>query len=162
NTYTSAITVANLAPTATDVAPSTLVEGTVGVLSLVNGTDPSSVDAASLHYAFDTNGDGTYDVGDGTYAGSGTASTTTMPAPDGPGSVQVRERVIDKDGGQTTYTHTVTITNAPPSGDLQVPANADEGSIVTARISNANDLSQADRATLRFAIDIGDDGTYEL
>jgi hypothetical protein len=161
-TYTGTITVANLNPTATDVLPSTVTENTPITLALTNGTDASSVDAGSLHYAFDTNGDGTYDVGSGTYAGSPTTSQTSFTPPDGPATVSVAMRVIDKDGGQTTYAHTVAVTNVVPNGTLQLPANANEGSAVTAQITNATDQSPVDQASLHYAIDVGNDGTYEL
>ena len=72
-------------------------------------TDPGSPDTP-FHYAFDFNGNGIYgeagELGNGTYAGSGTSSSATVPAmflADGPGSRTVKARIIDNDGGFSEY-----------------------------------------------------------
>ena len=55
-------------------------DGSTATVTFVNPTDPSAADAASLHYAYDFDNDGVFEVGDGAYAGSVTASSATVPA----------------------------------------------------------------------------------
>ena len=108
---TFALTVNNVAPTATFNAPSPVNEGSPIALSLTAATDASSVDAASLTYAFDC----------GLGAGYGTATltaTASCPTTDN-GSRTVKGKVLDKDGGATEYTASVTINNVAPTRHLQ-------------------------------------------
>ena len=100
------VTVNNIAPTATFDASSPVVEGSPISLSLTGATDPSAADTAALFaYAFDCGS------GFGPYGATSTASCPT----DDNGTRTVAGRVKDKDGGVTTYTATVTITNAAPT-----------------------------------------------
>lgn len=162
-TYTGAITVANLAPTATPDTPAAANEGSAVTIALNSGTDPSSVDAGALRYAFDTNGDGTYDVGNGTYAGSGPVASATFTAPDGPGTRNVALRVMDKDGGVTTYNRSITINNVGPSGTLTAPATLKEGEQGTLTVAGATDPSTADTAAgIRYGYDTDGDGTFDV
>ena len=88
-------------------------------MSFSSQSDPSSADTtAGFHYAYDFDNDGTFDVGNGTYAGGVTAASVTVPAAylsNGPSSRVVKARVIDKDGGFTDYTTTITVNNVPPT-----------------------------------------------
>jgi hypothetical protein len=161
-TYTGSITVANLPPAATPSTPGSANEGSQVTISLTGGSDPSPVDAGSLHYAFDTNGDGTYDAGDGTYAGSGTATSATFTAPDGPATRTVGLRVIDKDGSATDYTRSITINNVGPSGTPTAPATLKEGEQGTLAVTGATDPSAADAGSLHYAFDTDGDGTFDV
>jgi hypothetical protein len=91
--------VTNVAPTATFHAPSSAVSGSTFTISLDDPADPSSVDAASLQYAFDCGG------GFGAY-GSAPSATCTAAFD---GAQTVAGRIRDKDGGVSTYTATVAI-----------------------------------------------------
>lgn len=116
----------NVAPTATFANSGAVDEGSVGSVSFSAPSDPSTIDTtAGFRYAYDFNNDGSFDLGDGTYAGSGTNAAPVVPAlylADGAGSLVVRGRIIDKDGGFTDYTTTVTINNVV----LAVTAPADQ------------------------------------
>ena len=83
----------NTAPTAVLSNSGPVNEGSTASVSFSGQFDPSAADtAAGFHYAYDFNNDGVFDVGNGTYAGSGTSATATVPASyvaDGPGSVNV-------------------------------------------------------------------------
>ena len=110
----SSLTVTNVAPTASGLTTnSPVAEGSDITLSLADVFDPSTVDAASLRYAFDC-GDGN---GYGTatsYATAGEENDADCPTTDN-GTRTVKGKVFDKDGGSNEYTNSVTITNVPPS-----------------------------------------------
>lgn len=118
STTTFTLTVNNLAPTAVLSNAGSVCEGSTGTVTFSNQADPSSADLATLHYAYDFDNDGVFDLGDGTYAGSVSAAAATVPAgflADGPGARTVRARAIDHDDAGNDYTTTITIDNAAPS-----------------------------------------------
>jgi uncharacterized repeat protein (TIGR01451 family) len=110
----ASLTVTNVPPTASGLTTnSPVAEGSDITLSLADVFDPSTVDAASLRYAFDC-GDGN---GYGTatsYATAGEENDADCPTTDN-GARTVKGKVFDKDGGSNEYTESVTITNVPPS-----------------------------------------------
>src|SRR5262249_23499629 len=100
--------VAPVSPTATLSNNGPVPEGAPSAtVSFSTQFDPSSADTvAGFHYAYDTNNDGTFDVGDGTYAGSVTSASQNVPASlltEGPSDHTVTARIIDKDGQFTDY-----------------------------------------------------------
>jgi len=105
------LTVNNVAPTATALTTnSPVAEGSNITLALAGPTDVSSVDRASLHFAFDC-GSG---YGAATnYAAAGTANAASCPTTDN-GIRAVKGKVFDKDGGSNEYTANATITNVNP------------------------------------------------
>ena len=114
------VLVAPVAPTATLSNNGPVTEGAPSAtVSFSNQFDPSSADTtAGFHYAYDLNNDGTFDVGDGTYGGSGTATNANVPASllaEGPSDHTVTARIIDKDGQFTDYTTTIHVNNAAPT-----------------------------------------------
>ncbi|MDB5386123.1 MAG: hypothetical protein JWM11_1769, partial [Planctomycetaceae bacterium] len=121
NANNLAIGVINVAPTGTLTNGGAVSVGSTGTVSFTGQSDPSSVDTTSgFHYAFDFNNDGTFDSGNGTYAGSATSATATVPASylSTAGSYVVKGRILDKDGGFTDYTTTITVnggTNHTPT-----------------------------------------------
>ncbi|HEX6023493.1 MAG TPA: PKD domain-containing protein, partial [Solirubrobacter sp.] len=120
-TYTTTITVENLAPAGT-LSNSTVAEGQTASIGLTGVTDPSPADVvAGLRYGYDFDADGTWDVGSTTYATASAATTANLPAAltaDGPATRNVRVAVVDKDGGFNTYSATVTVSNVAPTGTL--------------------------------------------
>lgn len=118
------ITVTNVNPTATLSNGGPVNEGSTGTVSFSNPFDPSTADSA-FRYAFDFDNNGTFDSGNGTYAGSGSSVSATVPASfltDGNSTRTVRGRIIDKDGGFTDYTTAISVLNVAPTFE----AGADE------------------------------------
>ena len=136
------LTVVNVAPTATFANGGAVNEGSTGTVSFSGQSDPSTADTtAGFHYAYDFNNDGTFEVGDGTYAGSSTTVSATVPASylaQGPGTRTVLGRILDKDGGFTDYTTTITINNvAPVAQDQSVTTNQDTPVTITLAATDA-------------------------
>jgi hypothetical protein len=108
---TFALTVDNVAPTASLGNNGPINEGGSASVSFSGASDPSSVDSASLHYAFDCSGGS---LAAATYAGSGTSDSTSCSFADN-GSYTVSGKIMDKDGGSNKYTTTVTVNNVAPT-----------------------------------------------
>ena len=109
NAATTTATIANVAPTATLGAPSTITEGTTATVALTGGTDKGATDRATLEYAFDCG------QGAGLTAWSTTVRSVICPAfPNQRAPVTVMGQIRDKDGGLTSYQKTMTVTNAAP------------------------------------------------
>ncbi len=112
------VSIKNVAPTARLSNNGPVNEGVPAVVRFGDQVDPSDADkAAGFHYAFDTNNDGTFDIGDGTYGGSGTNASAIVRGrllKDGPGNLVVKARIIDKDGDFTDKTTTIVINNVAP------------------------------------------------
>lgn len=109
------VTVANANPTGTLVLPpAPPYEGTSFTLGFADVTDAGAADrAAGFTYAFD--------CGSGTFGAYGAGNSAACPAIDN-GTITVRGRVQDKDGGVGEYSGTVTIANQPPTvGPVTVP-----------------------------------------
>jgi hypothetical protein len=161
------VTVGNVSPTAAFTGPAQVPEGGAATVGFSGQFDPSSIDtAAGFHYAYDFDNDGTFDLGDGTYAGSTTAASAGVPASllaDGPTTRTVRGRIIDKDGGFSDYTTTVTVTNVAPVATLFNGGPVVEGDAGSVAFSNPSDPSPADVAAgFRYSFDFGDDGTFDV
>jgi hypothetical protein len=113
SSYTGSVDVRSVAPTATLVAPgASVLEGSKFTVALTAPADPSARDlVAGFTYAFDCG------------AGYGLAASTASalcPAVDNP-SVNVRARIIDKDGAATEYAVAVRVANVAPSVTLTSP-----------------------------------------
>ncbi len=111
-----ALVVNNLPPTATFASGGPASVGGSGTVSFAGQADPSAADtAAGFRYAYDFDNNGSFEAGDGSYAGSNTAATATVPASflTGAGPLTVRGRIIDKDGGFSDYTTTLAVSHAP-------------------------------------------------
>jgi hypothetical protein len=152
--------VKNVAPSATLSNGGAVSEGNAGSVSFSGQSDPSTADTtAGFHYAYDFDNDGTFEVGDGSYTGSGSAASSAVPASflaDGPGSRMVRGRIIDKDDGFTDYTTTITINNAASAASVSGPSSALAGQLVTF-VVGASDSSAIDQAAgFSYSIDWGD------
>jgi hypothetical protein len=154
--------VANVAPTATLSTGGAVDEGSRGSVGFSGQTDPSSADtAAGFHYAYDLDGNGTWDVGDGTYAGSPSSATADVPTTDD-GTIDVRAAIIDRDGGINTYTKTLTVNDVAPDGTVANDGPVAEGSDAHVSVTGVTDPSSADTAAgIRYAYDIGDDGSWD-
>jgi hypothetical protein len=127
---------AHLTVNVQNVSPSAFIGGGPGVMEgqpssvyFYNQSDPSQADLNSLRYAYDFNGDGTWDSGGSgtvaTYATAVASSSVTVPANylHAP-STTVTMRIFDKDDGYTTYTRVITVTNVRPTVSLVASATA--------------------------------------
>jgi hypothetical protein len=160
--YTTAITVNNVAPTATFASGvgSPIAENTQAAAVFSNAQDPSAADtAAGFHYAYDWDNDGTWDVGNATYAGGVTAQSMTIPAQylrDGPASVTVHGAIIDEDGGVNEYRFTIVVDNVAPTGTL-ADRTVDEGTAVSVGLTGVAD--PGDLASVHYAYDVDGNAT---
>ncbi|QIN83561.1 hypothetical protein GBA63_13630 [Rubrobacter tropicus] len=155
-TATVNVTITNRDPVAVLDAPASINEGGTATISLAKGNfntqDGQADTTAGFHYAFDCNG-GPLDGA--TYASSGTAASTNCTFDDN-GARSVRARIIDKDGGFTEYTRTITVNNVAPTAAFEAPAEVDQGGNFQISLSNVADPSGADGAALSYAFDCGD------
>jgi hypothetical protein len=160
------VVVTNAPPTATLTNGGPVNEGSTGTVSFGSPSDASAADAAGVRYAYDFDNDGKFDVGDGTYAGSVSSSTATVPASfldDGPGNRTVRGRIIDKDGGFTDVTTTIKINDVAPTATLTASGRLIERQPVTVTFSNQFDPSAADTAAgFLYSYDFDGDGVFEI
>ncbi|SIO62603.1 Cadherin domain-containing protein [Singulisphaera sp. GP187] len=103
------VTVNNVAPTAAILTNSGIRYGTAVTAAFADMFDPSIVDtAAGLHFVFSIDTDTTGSI---TYADSSTSSSANFGILNA-GSYTVYARIIDKDGGSSTYTTTITVNKA--------------------------------------------------
>ncbi|MEZ4639550.1 MAG: putative Ig domain-containing protein, partial [Caldilineaceae bacterium] len=104
-----AVTVRNVAPTASLVNSGAVNRGGTAVVSFNGQLDPSGADtAAGLRYSYDFDNDGVFEISDVISA------SVTVPASflGSVGGRAVRARIADKDGGFNDYT-TIIQVNAP-------------------------------------------------
>jgi hypothetical protein len=116
------ITVSNVAPTGTFNAPTSVNEGNAIVLSITDPFDPSDTDTTvGFEYAFD------FGSGFGAFSTSNSASFTPLDD----AVLTVMGKIRDKDGAETEYTATVTVSNVAPTVVLDPVANIDENGTAT-------------------------------
>ncbi|MBP7474929.1 MAG: hypothetical protein KA810_06680, partial [Pyrinomonadaceae bacterium] len=112
---TTTVTVTNVNPTATFTNGGPYVCGQDGTVTFSGQADPSAADLAGLHYSYDFDNNGTWEVGNGTYGGSGTGASATVPANPyllPPGTHVVKGRLMDDDLGLNDYTTAITVNKA--------------------------------------------------
>jgi hypothetical protein len=155
---TATVTVTNRPPTLHVQMPYNVYEGSSASIYTV-AYEYSPVDQATVKREFDFGNDGTVeatlDLGYGAYV-----NIPPEYLADGPGSLSVRVRAFDNDGGQHQIVQEIIITNAAPSGSVAVDAT-DVGVATTVRVT-ASDPSPVDRATLRFSYDFDNNGVWDL
>src|SRR5207245_11673635 len=106
--YTTTVTINNVAPTATLSNNGPVNEASPVTVSFSSQLDPSAADtSAGFHYAYSCTN---VSLTAATYAASGAGASTSCTFTDD-GSFTVRARIIDKDGGFSEYTTTVSVSN---------------------------------------------------
>jgi hypothetical protein len=165
--YTTAVVVRNAPPTATLTSNGPVNEGSAATVTFKNATDPSAGDvSAGFRYAYDLDNDGTFEIGDGTYAGSVTGVSQTVPTSrtaNGPAVVHVRARVIDQHDAATDYDLDITVKNVAPTATFSATATVSEGAATIATFTNPKDVSLADAmAGFKYSYDFDNDGTFEV
>ena len=155
--YTTAVTITNVAPTATFTNNGPVNEGSSFTLSMDDGDDVSSADkAAKFTFAFDC-GDGS---GYGAFTATATLSASQSCPTDDNGSRSVKAKIRDKDGGVREYTGSVTVNNVDPSATFNAPTEVDEGSDINISLSDVVDPGTADTHQYRFKCGAGDWTAY--
>ena len=155
--YTTVVSVTNAPPSGALGNGGPVDEGSAVSVSWSGQSDPSRADTqAGFVYRY---------ACDGQNLGVSTnAATTTCTFDDGPSTHNVLSRIIDKDGGFTDRTTSVSVRNVAPTATFVAPTTpVNEGSTFTLNLVNANDASQADTAagfTLEF--DCGTGAGYAL
>ena len=159
------LTIQNLPPTAQIAVPATIVEGVRPTIT-VTPTDPSTADTkAGIHYSYDFNDDGVWDLGDGTsYAGSVTTGAVKVPATwvADSGPLAIRVRVFDKDGGKGETSKTIEITNIDPTATFGTTAPAVVGAPVTFKFSDPKDAPTDQATGFTYGFDFDNDGVFEV
>ncbi|MFN8537282.1 MAG: fibronectin type III domain-containing protein [Thermomicrobiales bacterium] len=119
-----AVTITNVAPTATFGAPASVTVGDAIHLALTGASDPSLGDVvAGFTYAFDCGTGGGY--------GAASAASTVNCTTNATGTRTVKGKIIDQDGGSTEYTATVEITALPAATIAVAPASGTYGGTTT-------------------------------
>jgi hypothetical protein len=145
---TATVTVSNVAPTATFIAPA-VNEGSNIVLSLTSPYDPSSVDtAAGFEYAFDCGS------GYGSWSSTSTASCPTTDY----GTRNVKAKIRDQDLAETEYTATVTINDVLPTS---VNGGGPYTSIAGAPVAITGSATCVPVDTCTFTWDLDGDAAYD-
>ncbi|MAE64572.1 MAG: hypothetical protein CMJ18_09920, partial [Phycisphaeraceae bacterium] len=151
------IVVTNVAPVAVLTNSGDVNEGGSATVTFtgVATADPSAADlAAGLLYSFDFNNNGIFDPED---IVDSTTPTASVPAAllQQDGTVTVKGRIRDKDGGQTFDTATITVADVPPTINLGgTPPSPNEGDTFTLTIA-ASDPGVLDVIS-SYTIDWGD------
>ena len=165
-TYPTTVQVLNVQPTATLFVQPTVVEG--GALSIrVAGEHRSAaVVAAGFTFDIDFDGDGVFDQSvPRNPAAPVQFVDVAIPAQylvDGPRPLSVRARVTESiDGLSGEAVAPLQVLNAPPTAQFDGPIGEVRVSDrVTFTLSSATDLSPVDRASLRYSIDLNNDGDF--
>jgi YD repeat-containing protein len=152
---TRTLTVTNRLPTASfTVSPNPAVAG--DVVSF-NGSASSDPDGTVVEYRWDLDGNGTFETNTGTNA------SVTRSYADG-GTVTVRLRVTDDDGGTAETTHDLTVDPPPPVNELPsalfvVSPNPAQTAEVIA--FNGSKSSDPDGTITNYKWDLDGNGSFE-
>ncbi|MBV9788869.1 MAG: Ig-like domain-containing protein, partial [Chloroflexi bacterium] len=140
NTPTLTPTPANGAPTVSANGPYTVAEG--GLVTIAaTGSDP---EGQTLTFAWDLNGDGTYET-------TGNPITASAAQIDGPSTVTIRVRTTDSGGLSATATTTLTVTNvAPTVTTLTLPQDPAQINTFVSGSATFTDPGIADTHTARW------------
>jgi len=150
------VTVGNVSPTATFSNDGPVAEGSPATVSFSNAYDPSAADtAAGFLYGYNFDNDGTFDLGDGTYAGGVPDASASFTFPDN-GTYTVRARIADKDGGFTDYTTDVVVANSDPVVSITgAPESSPEG----VEIALGSDVSDPGLDSFTYSWSVSKNGT---
>jgi DNA/RNA endonuclease G (NUC1) len=144
--YAGAVTVINVAPTATFTFNHSVNEGSPFTLTMSGATDSPRDVAAGLEYRFNC----------GTIFGDwSSAPSVSCPTNDN-GTSSVSAEVRDAEHASTAYTGAVIVNSIAPTGTFSTSAPVHEGSGFTLSIAAGSDVSSADIAAgLSYRFDCG-------
>ena len=150
-TSTSTARIANVSPTAIVTAAASVAEGSPATVTVSSPADVSTADTrAGFRYAFACDGQHFGDAQD--------APSATCTFDDGPATLHVLARILDKDAGATTYGVDIAVTNVAPTAQLANDGPVTEGAPVGIHFRLAHDPSAAD-TNAGFAYQVACDGT---
>jgi hypothetical protein len=113
NTYTTVITINNVAPTAALGNSGPVSEGaSSATVSFSNQVDSPGDTAAGFTYSYDFDNDNNFEI---TGSSSASANVPASFLVDGPASHVIHARITDRDGGFNDYTTTLNVNNVNPS-----------------------------------------------
>jgi hypothetical protein len=164
STATAALSIDNAAPSGTVGDDGPVYEGSPVTFSITGATDPGPADrSAGLHFAFDANGDGAWEQGDGSsYMNSNGLSDFTS-TPDDNGTLHGRVAIIDHDDGVAIVNHDVTVDNVAPTATLTGDGPVAEGTDAHVTFTDASDPSAADTgAGFHYAYDVDGNGDWDI
>ena len=152
DTETTAVVVRNRPPVANIADPGLVLRDRVTTLSAAASSDPDLPDGAALTYAWDLDGNGTYETSRGTATTVDYVFTATGPA-------TVGVRVTDEQGDFATTTRSLVVTRAPVVPLTATPNPVSLRRNVVLDASGANDPDNP-AAVLTYEWDLENDGTY--
>jgi predicted extracellular nuclease len=142
--YRSTVTVNGRSPVVSAGGPYAVDEGGTVTVS-ATGSDP---DGDSITYAWDLDGNGTFET---------PGQSVAYHAGDGPATKTVTVQATDSTGATATSSATVTVRNVAPTATFHAPSSAIVGVPFTISLTNPNDASPADVAAgFTYAFDCGD------
>jgi subtilisin-like proprotein convertase family protein len=145
---TRTVRITNRAPIASFVPPAPAVVGQPGTFDASGSSDP---DGRVVDYAWDFDGDGTYET-------PGGASPTISKVFALAGTYVVGLRVTDNDGATATTTRTVRVGLAPLAALVVMPSSALTGQTVTFDASGSRD---PDGTIVGYEWDLDGNGAFE-
>ncbi|MEX2139548.1 MAG: autotransporter-associated beta strand repeat-containing protein [Pirellulales bacterium] len=156
------LTVDNVAPTADAGGPYEVAEGIGGTVQLSGAGSDVAGELDPLTFTWDLDGDGIYgETGQNAKGGDEVGSSPTFSARflDGPDMIDIYLRVDDGDGGITSDSASIQVTNVAPTAVAPRPFEIPEGG--TAELSGEFfDPSIDDSFSLNFQWDLDGDGVF--
>src|SRR5207302_7594547 len=122
-----------------------VAEGSPVDVTFSSPSDPSSADTAA-GFRYEYRCDGSAFPGAPDYATADHSATHQCTFDDGPSTHTVRARIIDKDGGTTPYTTSVTVANVAPKPTLNPPPPVHQGWALHLPLTSPSDPSAAHTA----------------
>jgi len=149
-TTTRTVTAQNRAPSASfTISPNPVLSGTPVTFDASASSDP---DGTIAEYRFDMDGNGTYEIPNGT-------KPTISASYAKPGTRTVGVSVTDNKGATATATRTLVIENRPPAASFTVSPNPVPTG--TAATFNASASKDPDGTIAKYEWDLDGNGTYE-
>ena len=146
------VSVSNRPPVADIADPGLVVRDRVTTLSAAGSSDPDLPDGFALTYAWDLDGNGSYETSSGLSPTVGHTFTAHGPA-------TVGVRVTDEKGASDTTTRALVVTRAPSVPLAATPNPVSLGQTVQLDASGSTDPDDP-AAVLTYEWDLENDGTY--